>query len=93
MFCEDGVHWNATLNQTNLKNNNNKFYILQLLKDNATSEYSVWSRWGRGQSISRGVGFRLPTQLCPTPLLCPTLHIAMPADHAMLSVAAVNHLL
>ena len=56
MFCEDGVHWNATLNQTNLKNNNNKFYILQLLKDNATSEYSVWSRWGRGQSISRGVG-------------------------------------
>jgi len=43
-----GEHWDATLNQTNVKNNNNKYYILQLLKDNDVSKYNVWFRWGRG---------------------------------------------
>jgi poly [ADP-ribose] polymerase len=47
VYSEDGVHWDAMLNQTNLKNNNNKFYLLQLLKDNKTGHYSTWFRWGR----------------------------------------------
>ena len=50
MLHEDGEHWDATLNQTNLKNNNNKFYILQLLQDNSSKRYSVWFRWGRGNA-------------------------------------------
>ena len=42
------MHWDSMLNQTNLKNNNNKFYLLQLLKDNTSGHYSTWFRWGRG---------------------------------------------
>ena len=49
MFCEGGEFWDAMLNQTNLKNNNNKFYILQLLEDNTSRRYTVWFRWGRGK--------------------------------------------
>ncbi len=37
------------LPQTNLRNNNNKFYLIQLLEDNLAKQYSVWMRWGRGQ--------------------------------------------
>ena len=51
VYCEDGEHWDAMLNQTNLKNNNNKFYILQLLEDNSSSRYNVWFRWGRGKCV------------------------------------------
>ena len=36
--------------QTNLKNNNNKYYLIQLLKDNGKNNYSVWFRWGRGET-------------------------------------------
>ncbi|KAK6505092.1 hypothetical protein TWF481_007014 [Arthrobotrys musiformis] len=41
----DSLKYDASLNQTNIGNNNNKFYILQLLKKG--SLYSVWTRWGR----------------------------------------------
>ncbi|NXE64438.1 PARP3 polymerase, partial [Calcarius ornatus] len=41
-FYED---YDCTLNQTNISDNNNKFYILQLLEHDGA--YSVWSRWGR----------------------------------------------
>jgi len=37
--------------QTNVKNNNNKFYIIQLLEDNDSRKFSVWFRWGRGEYI------------------------------------------
>ncbi|KAM7040819.1 LOW QUALITY PROTEIN: protein mono-ADP-ribosyltransferase PARP3-like [Acridotheres tristis] len=37
--------YDCTLNQTNISDNNNKFFIIQLLECNGT--YSVWSRWGR----------------------------------------------
>ena len=42
----DGVFWSATLNQTNLTTNANKFYIIQLL-EHTDGSYSVWNRWGR----------------------------------------------
>ncbi|KAI9103769.1 poly polymerase catalytic domain-containing protein [Phlyctochytrium arcticum] len=35
----------ALLNQTDIRNNNNKFYIIQLL--NSSNNYFVWTRWGR----------------------------------------------
>ncbi|XP_069722399.1 protein mono-ADP-ribosyltransferase PARP3 [Phaenicophaeus curvirostris] len=37
--------YDCTLNQTDIKANNNKFYIIQLLEHNGA--YSVWNRWGR----------------------------------------------
>ncbi|CAI4225979.1 unnamed protein product [Auanema sp. JU1783] len=44
---EGNVVWDAMLNQTNIAQNNNKFYILQLLEDDKAKNYSVWFRWGR----------------------------------------------
>ena len=37
--------------QTNVKNNNNKFYIIQLLEDNDSRNFSVWFHWGRGEYV------------------------------------------
>ncbi|KAI5287388.1 hypothetical protein KEM54_006025 [Ascosphaera aggregata] len=45
---EDGTAWDATLNQTNSVSNNNKFYILQILKPlSGEGDYVLWYRWGR----------------------------------------------
>lgn len=48
--------YDCMLNQTNIGHNNNKFYVIQVIKDK--SSYYSWNRWGRvgevGQSkISR----------------------------------------
>ena len=40
-------YYAVTLNYTNVKNNNNKFYIIQLLQDIHTKNYGVLFRWGR----------------------------------------------
>ncbi|POI19944.1 hypothetical protein CIB84_016310, partial [Bambusicola thoracicus] len=37
--------YDCTLNQTNIRANNNKFYIIQLIAHDGT--YSTWNRWGR----------------------------------------------
>ncbi|XP_072506413.1 protein mono-ADP-ribosyltransferase PARP3 isoform X3 [Notamacropus eugenii] len=37
--------YDCTLNQTNIGNNNNKFYLIQLLDDGG--RYGCWNRWGR----------------------------------------------
>ncbi|XP_067417268.1 protein mono-ADP-ribosyltransferase PARP3 [Emydura macquarii macquarii] len=37
--------YDCMLNQTNIGNNNNKFYIIQLVDQNG--RYSCWNRWGR----------------------------------------------
>ncbi|VDN10870.1 unnamed protein product, partial [Dibothriocephalus latus] len=46
------------LNQTNLQNNNNKYYTGQVLEDDNAAIYSVWFRWGR-------VGKTAQTSLTP----------------------------
>lgn len=43
---KSGLIYDASLNQTNASNNNNKFYIVQLLQ-NAKGDCQVWTRWGR----------------------------------------------
>ncbi|KAI0391358.1 poly polymerase catalytic domain-containing protein [Xylariaceae sp. FL0594] len=43
---DDGVIYDAALNQTNASNNNNKFYRLQILRS-ASGSFLVWARWGR----------------------------------------------
>eukprot|EP00668_Euglena_longa_P001256 GGOE01001486.1.p1 GENE.GGOE01001486.1~~GGOE01001486.1.p1 ORF type:complete len:899 (-),score=261.13 GGOE01001486.1:257-2914(-) len=39
--------WMATLNQTNIGLNNNKFYILQLIEADKGGKWWLWTRWGR----------------------------------------------
>ncbi|XP_011042113.1 PREDICTED: poly [ADP-ribose] polymerase 2-like isoform X3 [Populus euphratica] len=39
--------YDATLNQTNVGNNNNKFYLIQALESNDCSKFMVYTRWGR----------------------------------------------
>ncbi|KAK0099598.1 hypothetical protein ONS96_008098 [Cadophora gregata f. sp. sojae] len=55
---DDKVIYDASLNQTNAGNNNNKFYRVQLLHNNG--HYQTWTRWGRvgdrGQSKMLGDG-------------------------------------
>ena len=37
--------YDCMLNQTNIGQNNNKFYVIQLLQ--SSKAYYVWNRWGR----------------------------------------------
>ncbi|KAK7757745.1 hypothetical protein SLS62_000123 [Diatrype stigma] len=56
---DDGLIYDASLNQTNASNNNNKFYRCQLLRS-VSGDYRTWTRWGRvgeyGQSKVIGNG-------------------------------------
>lgn len=47
VYYEGDNIFDAMLNQTNLKNNNNKFYLMQILQTNAKNGFAVWFRWGR----------------------------------------------
>ena len=47
VFSEGDDIWDVMLNQANLGNNNNKFYIIQLLEEDSGQGYGVWMRWGR----------------------------------------------
>ena len=55
-----GKIWSVTLNQTNVMNNNNKFYIIQILQSDSNSNHCYFfTRWGRvgvaGQYSNVGV--------------------------------------
>ncbi|KAI0387336.1 PARP-domain-containing protein [Hypomontagnella monticulosa] len=56
---DDGVIYDASLNQTNATNNNNKFYRVQVLRS-LGGNFVCWTRWGRvgesGQSKPVGNG-------------------------------------
>ena len=59
VFEEGNKVWTVTLNQADLKNNANKYYIIQLLQsDSSQNQYFVWNRWGRvgyaGQNALKG---------------------------------------
>lgn len=49
--------YDAMLNQTNIGHNNNKYYVIQVVKDGAGRFYA-WNRWGRvgepGQNALKG---------------------------------------
>lgn len=47
VFCEGRTIWDCMLNQTNIQNNNNKYYLIQLLRSDKGTSYAVWMRWGR----------------------------------------------
>ncbi|KAG0197840.1 Poly [ADP-ribose] polymerase 2 [Mortierella sp. GBA30] len=46
VYVDDEVAWNARLNQTNIGQNNNKFYLIQLLSS-TIGQYAVFCHWGR----------------------------------------------
>lgn len=58
VFQDGGKTYSATLNQSNLDQNNNKFYIIQILQNEANGNLFVWNRWGRvgvpGQNALKG---------------------------------------
>lgn len=47
VYSDASGPWDFTGNQTNVANNNNKFYILQLLEKNGGGNFKTWTRWGR----------------------------------------------
>ncbi|KAL3107858.1 hypothetical protein niasHT_017090 [Heterodera trifolii] len=54
-----GRRYDVMLSQTNIQQNNNKFYLIQLLCDQTTAnKFWVWFRWGR-------VGFKGQKNLVP----------------------------
>ncbi|KAG8669494.1 hypothetical protein FPOAC2_08823 [Fusarium poae] len=57
---DSGLIYDASLNQTNAGNNNNKFYRIQVLKDPKSATFKTWTRWGRvgemGQKAILGSG-------------------------------------
>ena len=67
VYTEDDEVYDVMLNQTNLKNNNNKFYIIQLIQSLSGTQkhFSVFTNWGRvgasGQVSTEGFGSRLPS--------------------------------
>ncbi|GAB1609093.1 poly [ADP-ribose] polymerase 2-like [Argonauta hians] len=56
VYTQGNDIWDCMLNQTNALNNNNKFYLIQLLQNDTSSHYYVWLRWGR-------VGYKGQTNL------------------------------
>ncbi|WVY95859.1 hypothetical protein V8G54_028010 [Vigna mungo] len=42
-----GDVYDAMLNQTNVRDNNNKFYVIQVLESDSGGEFLVYNRWGR----------------------------------------------
>ena len=51
---DDGMIYDAALNQTNAGENNNKFYRVQILVSGA-GNYKTWTRWGRVGELGKGV--------------------------------------
>lgn len=51
LVCLHQVHedYDCMLNQTNIGHNNNKFYVIQVIKANNT--FYSWNRWGRVVSL------------------------------------------
>lgn len=58
VLVDGGKVYSATLNQSNLDANNNKFYIIQGLVHETTGAFYLWNRWGRvgvpGQNALKG---------------------------------------
>ncbi len=58
VFQESTKTYSATLNQSNLDQNNNKFYIIQILQNESSGNLFMWNRWGRvgvpGQNALKG---------------------------------------
>eukprot|EP00906_Rhabdomonas_costata_P016102 RCo023102 len=61
VFEEGSEVYQCTLNQTNIGQNNNKFYIIQLLEADAGGKWWVWTRWARVGQVGQSM-----LQACPS---------------------------
>jgi len=52
VLCEGDDIWDCMLNQTDVGNNNNKYYLIQCLESDAGSSFYCWQRWGRVGKIA-----------------------------------------
>ncbi|KAH8733918.1 poly polymerase catalytic domain-containing protein [Ilyonectria robusta] len=50
-----GLIYDASLNQSNSSNNNNKFYRIQVLEEPKSKTFKAWTRWGRVGEPGTGV--------------------------------------
>lgn len=64
VYSDSVTTWACMLNQSNMAKNNNKFFVIQILKPDIGCSYVFWTRWGRvgvfNSSQNRMVH-------CPTP--------------------------
>ncbi len=59
VFEQGGKVYAASLMWSDLRNNNNKYYIIQLLQEDANKDsFMVWNRWGRVGSDGQFAQFR-----------------------------------
>ena len=47
VYKDNDVIYECMLNQTDIRDNKNKYYLVQLLKDDKDDDYNVWIRYGR----------------------------------------------
>ena len=52
VYEEHSLIYNAMLNQTNIGQNNNKYYIIQLVKHNKANIFATLCKWGRVGKIA-----------------------------------------
>merc|ERR1719259_1286001 len=52
VLCEGDDIWDCMLNQTDVGNNNNKYYLIQCLESDNGNNYFCWQRWGRVGKIA-----------------------------------------
>lgn len=57
VFQEADCVWDCMLNQSDVGNNNNKFYIIQLLESDTAKQFTVWTRWGRVGAAGQNARF------------------------------------
>jgi poly [ADP-ribose] polymerase len=55
VYCEGKVVWDVMLNQINIQNNN-KYYLIQLLEADSTKSFCVWMRWDQLDHLRAGCG-------------------------------------
>lgn len=65
VYCDASGPWDFTGNQTNIANNNNKYYIIQLLEKNGGGDYKTWTRWGRVGYVRTSLMYILFGTLAP----------------------------
>lgn len=53
IYEKGSVVYQCMLNQTNVDQNNNKFYVIQLLESDTGSKYHVFTRWGRVGAVGQ----------------------------------------
>ncbi|KRX06678.1 WGR domain [Pseudocohnilembus persalinus] len=58
VYAANSTTYSTTMNKSDLNNNNNKFYVVQILQNENNGQLFVFNRWGRvgvpGQQVTKG---------------------------------------